>query len=218
LDPLINAEIILPQGDGIDLASVMERKRAHDGSSIGRRNKNPLLDSRIYIIKFPDGEMKDVGYNILAEHLFSQIDKDGNQFRLFSGIIGHRRNGNAVDKEEQMRISEKIKVKKKSLSGWALEVEWCDGGTAWIQLKTMKELNAVEVDEYALANQILHEPAFDWWVHDVIRHKKRLIKLSQKRFLHPQYKYGICVPRNIGEAIKFDLENGNKFWETAIAK
>jgi hypothetical protein len=130
LDTLINAEIILPQGDGIALASVMERKRAHDGSSIGRRHNNPLLDSRIYIGKFPDGEMKDVGNTILADHLFSQMDKDGNQFRLFRGIIGHRRNGNAVDKEDQMRISGKIKVKKKNLSGWALKVEWRDGGTA----------------------------------------------------------------------------------------
>jgi hypothetical protein len=66
LDPLINAEIILHEGDGIAFASVMEQKRDHDGSSIGRRNKNPLLDSRIYIVKFPYGEMKDVGYNILA--------------------------------------------------------------------------------------------------------------------------------------------------------
>jgi hypothetical protein len=109
LDPLINAEIMLPLCDGIALASVMERKRVHDGSSIGRRNRNPLLDSRIYIVKFPDGEMKDVGYNILAEHLFPQMDKDGNQFRLFSGIIVHRRNGSAVDKEDKMRISGKKK-------------------------------------------------------------------------------------------------------------
>jgi hypothetical protein len=127
LNPLINAEIILPQGDGIDLASVMDKYRAHDGSSIGCRNKNPLLDSRIYIVKFPDGEIKDIDYNILAEHLFSQMDKDGNQFRLFSGIIGHRRNGNAVDNEYQMRISGKRKVKNKSIYGWAFENEWRDG-------------------------------------------------------------------------------------------
>jgi hypothetical protein len=165
----------LTQGDGIALAIVMERRCDHVGSSIGHRNKNPLLDSQNYIVKFPDGEMKDVGYNILDEHIFSQMDKDGNQFRLSSGIIGHRRNGNAVDKEDQMRISGKRKVKKKTLSGWTLEVEWRDGGTAWIELKTMKESNAVEVDEYALANQISHEPAFDWWVHDVIHRKKRLI-------------------------------------------
>jgi hypothetical protein len=216
--PPFIAHIISPQGDGIALANVMERKRAHDGSSIGRRNKNMLLDSRIYIVKFPDGEMKHAGYNILAEHLLSQMDKDGNQFRLCSGIIGHRRNGNDVDKEDQMRISGKRKVKKKTLSGWALEVECRDGGTAWIELKNTKELNAVEVAECALANQISHEPAFDWWVHDVIRPKKSLIKLSQTHFLRPQYRYGICVPRNIKEAINFDLENGNKFCEEAIAK
>jgi hypothetical protein len=93
-----------------------------------------------------------------------------------------------------------------------------DGGTAWIELKTMKESITVEVAEYALTNQLSHEPAFYWWVYGVIHHKKLLIKLSQTRFLRPQYKYGICVPRNTKEAIKFDLENGNKFWEEVIAK
>jgi hypothetical protein len=69
-DPLLNTEIILHQGDGISLTSIQERKRTHDGSPIGRKNKNPLLDSRIYIVKLPDGEMKDVAYNFLAEHFF----------------------------------------------------------------------------------------------------------------------------------------------------
>jgi hypothetical protein len=46
--------------------------------------------------------MKDVGFNILAEHLFSQMDKDGKQFRLFSSIIGHVRILNAIDKEDKM--------------------------------------------------------------------------------------------------------------------
>jgi hypothetical protein len=95
-----------------------------------------------------------------------------------------------------------------------LEVEWRDSGKTWIELKTMKEPNAVEVAEYALTNKIPHEPAFYWWVHDVIRCKKHLIKLSQTRFIRPQYKHGICVPRNIKEAIN----NGIKFWEEAIAK
>jgi hypothetical protein len=118
MDPLINAEIILHQGDGIALARISEKKRAHDGSPIGHKNKNQLLDSQIYIVKFPDGEMKDVGFNILAEHIFSQIDKDGNQFILFSSIIGHRRIENAIDKEDQIRINGKRKIKKKTLTGW----------------------------------------------------------------------------------------------------
>jgi hypothetical protein len=47
------------------------------------------------------------------------VEKDGNPFRLFSSIIGHCRNGKTLDE-------------------WAFEVEWSDGGTTWIELKTMK--------------------------------------------------------------------------------
>jgi hypothetical protein len=88
--------------------------------------------------------MKDVGFNILAEHIFSQMDKDGKQFRLFSSIIGHRHNANTINKEDQMRITGKRKIKKKTLAGWALEVEWRDGGTVWIELKTTKESNELK--------------------------------------------------------------------------
>jgi hypothetical protein len=87
--------------------------------------------------------MKDVGFNILAENLFSQMDKDGHQLRLLRSIIGHRRNANTIDKEDQMQITGKRKIKKKTLAGWELEVKLRDGGTAWIELKTMKESNAV---------------------------------------------------------------------------
>jgi hypothetical protein len=87
-------------------------------------------------------------------------------------IAGHRHNRTDVDTDEQMQITGKIQVTKKTLAEWALEVEWRDGEKAWIALKTMKESNAVELAEYALTNQISHEPAFKWWVHDVIGRKK----------------------------------------------
>jgi hypothetical protein len=57
--------------------------------------------------------MKDIEYNILAEHLFSKMYKDGNQFRLLSGIIGHRRNGNAVEKKIKCGSMEKEMSRRK---------------------------------------------------------------------------------------------------------
>ena len=48
-----------------------------------------------------------------------------------------------------------------------LEVEWRDGSTLWIALKSLKESNAMEVVEYAVTNQINTEPTFNWWVHVV---------------------------------------------------
>ena len=86
-----NAEIYLPHGDRNEIAKVIGQKRDNDGNYVGRAHKQPMLDSRIFTVRFPDGEEKDIAYNMLAEHLFSQVDSEGNQYRLFSGIINHRR-------------------------------------------------------------------------------------------------------------------------------
>jgi len=64
---------------------------------------------------------------------------------------------------------------KKTTTGWDLEVEWKDDTTSWLPLKTLKETNPIQVAEYAKANKIDSEPAFDWWVPVVMRQKTRLI-------------------------------------------
>jgi hypothetical protein len=90
--PLLHAEVYLDHGDRQEIAKVIGRKRNADGNYIGRKNQNPILDSRVFIAEFPDGDQRDITYNLLAEHLFSQVDSEGNQYRLFNEIIGHRNN------------------------------------------------------------------------------------------------------------------------------
>jgi hypothetical protein len=91
-DMLVGAEIFLPHGDRNEIAKVMGRKRNSDGLYIGHKHQNPILDSRVFAVKFPDGDERDVSYNTIAEHLFSQVDEEGNQYQLFKEIIGHRKN------------------------------------------------------------------------------------------------------------------------------
>ena len=79
----------------------MGRKHNADGNYIGRTHKNPQLDSRVYIVRFPNGEEKDISYNLLAEHLFSQLDSDGYQFRLFHETMHHRGKKPVLDKTDQ---------------------------------------------------------------------------------------------------------------------
>jgi hypothetical protein len=106
----------------------------------------------------------------LAEHLFLQVDEEGNQYRLFSGIIGHRKNKAAVDKDNCFRTDSKGKQhKKKTTAGWDLKAKWKDNSTSWLPLKELKETNAVEVTKYAITNCIGDKPAFDWWVRDVLK-------------------------------------------------
>ena len=146
---------------------------------MGRKHSNPILDSRVFVVEFPDGEQKDIGYNILAEHLHSQMDDEGNVYKLFQGIIGHRKKAGAVDKADQYRQVGNKQVKKKTLAGWDIEVEWVDGSSSWFPLKEVKISYSVELAKYAMHNPLNLEPAFDWWVQDTLKRKKCLIKLSQ---------------------------------------
>ena len=218
IDPLIHASIILPRGDRSELGRVIDRKRNADGLYIGRKHKMPALDSRVYVVEFQDGEQVDISYNTIAEHLYSQVDADGNQYQIFKEIIGHRKGKNAVDKADQYTYHNGKKSKKKTTTGWDLEIEWKDGSSSWISLKEMKNSNPVEVEQYAIDNRIDHEPAFDWWAQDIIKKKKRLIKMSQSHRLRTGYKFGLRVPNSVEEALEIDRERGDTLWQDAINK
>ena len=56
-DEFINAKIYLPHhGDRNEIARVLGRKRNSDRLYIGRKHNNPILDSRIFTVEFPDGD------------------------------------------------------------------------------------------------------------------------------------------------------------------
>lgn len=155
-DPFDGAEIILPHGDKDEIAKVLGRKRDSEGNFIGRAHSNPILDSRVFTTRFPDGDEQDILYNTIATHLFSQVDSEGNQYRLFQEIIGHKRKDTAVDKGDQYKTDGNGRcIKRKTVTGWELEVEWRDGTTTWIPLKEMKESNPQEIIKL-LMNRLLN--------------------------------------------------------------
>jgi hypothetical protein len=163
-DLLQNAEVYLPHGDWNEISRVIGRKRNDNGDYIGRAHSNPILDWRIFMVRFVDGEEKDIAFNVLSEHLYSQVDKEGRQHRIFKEIFNHRKNKNVLDKADGFRLLPNgQQVPKKSESRWDLEAEWKDGTTSWLPLKELKETNGVEVAQYARDNRLLEEPAFAWW-------------------------------------------------------
>ena len=110
------------------------------------------------------------------------------------------------------------RIKKKTTSGWDLEIEWKDGSTSWVTLKELKETNAVELAQYAKDNRLIEEPAFDWWAPHVLKKMIRLIKMSKARQVRKGFKFGIRIPTSVAEALELDKENGNTFWYDAIMK
>ena len=52
--------------------------------------------------------------------------------------------------------------KKKTIKGWDICVEWHDGTTSWVPLKETKQLNPLELADYAVASGLAQQPAFNW--------------------------------------------------------
>ncbi|MHA7927758.1 MAG: hypothetical protein ACX936_21375, partial [Marinobacter sp.] len=152
-DGYIGATIDLTDDTGKTQRGIVRRRaRNHSGEITGRANRNPLLDTRQYEIELDDGRVERYYANQIAENLYSQVDSEGRTRLMFSEIVGHRKDGTAVSKEEGYEYSRSgNKVAKKTTRGWKILVEWKNGLTDWIPLKDVKASNPIELAEYAVA-------------------------------------------------------------------
>jgi hypothetical protein len=95
--------------------------------------------------------------------------------------------------------------------GWDLRVEWRHGSTTWVPLSELKELNPIEVAEYAVANKIAEEPAFSWWVRKALRKWDGVIKKVKARYWAKTHTLGIGLSKTVTENLKIDEQMGTDF-------
>ena len=220
LDEYIGSQIVIPNKEAIPvLATVKKRKRDALGKPIGTSNENPILDSRIYELEFPDGRIEEYSVNVIAENLLNMADDDGWDTGLLDDIIDFRKDDSiAVTKENGFtEISNGDQVPVITTKGWDVQVRWKDKSTNWIPLSEIKESNPVEVAEAAIAFKFDKEPAFNWWVRKVLKRRDRMIsKMKTRRCRKGRMKFGVQIPGTVEEAIALDIENGNTLWQDAI--
>jgi hypothetical protein len=218
LDMYLHAEVSLPIAGEILTGKVVQRKRDSDGNLIGKAARNPILDTRSYVVSFPDGGEAEYSANIIAENMLAMCDDEGNQYLLMKHIIDHKMEATAIAKEDAYIWDRGRKYPKKSTKGWKRCVEWKDGSTSWEPLSVLKESNPVDVAEYALSRGITDEPAFSWWVPYTLKKRIAIISAVNKRYWKRAHKYGIRVPKSVREAYEIDRENGDSRWTDAIQK
>jgi hypothetical protein len=126
-DNLLNAEVLLNDGDNQVLGTVTKRARGPDGRPIGTRAENPMADTRMYDVRLPDGTSRELTYNIIAENLFSQCDSEGRQYQLISEISDHRADDTAIAKGDEWIDTKSGRRRKLTTRGWSFLVEWKDG-------------------------------------------------------------------------------------------
>ena len=218
-DQYIGAEVNMPSGGDHMRATVKRRKIDEEGNPVGKGSNNPLLDTRLYVVEYSDGTLKEIQGNLIAQSMLSQVDSEGHHYVLLDEISDHKSDGHAIQKEDGYFTGRNgNKHKKKTTRGWHLLVNWKDGTSEWVALKDLKHSNPVELAEYAVRNKISDEPAFAWWVADTLKKRNRIISKVKGRYWRTTHKYGIRLPHSVEEAMKIDEQNGTTVWTDAIKK
>ena len=114
--------------------------------------------------------------NVIAENLHSQCDSKGRRFNVLEEIVDHPITSEALHGDDACRTPKNgQKVPKRTTKGHQVSLQFHSNQTEWMDLQTVKDSNPIEVAEFAIANQLDQEPAFAWWVRDVLRHKKCIV-------------------------------------------
>ena len=80
----------------------------------------------------------------------------------------------------------------------------------------MYAFNPLETAEFAVACQLQDEPAFAWWVDNILKTRNHIIEKIKSRYWKQEFKFGVLLPKNVEDAIRIDKRNGNYFWQDAI--
>ena len=90
------------------------------------KNHNPILDRQLYNDKFPGGEVKKLGANIIAKTNFAHYNVDDDQYLLLKSFVNHRTCNKALSVDGQM-----IAAKAKSTASLENCCKCKDDSTSW---------------------------------------------------------------------------------------
>ena len=78
---LLNAEVKLSNKSMKEqTARVMNRTKDKDSNLIGTYNPDPILNTIVYDVMFPDAPVSEYATNLIGENIYSQIDEEGHRY------------------------------------------------------------------------------------------------------------------------------------------
>ena len=70
--------------------NVAVKMRDEDGNPIWVRNRNTLLDSRVYTVEFDEGTHREYAANMTAKNMYAQVDDEGKEHLILRNIIDNQ--------------------------------------------------------------------------------------------------------------------------------
>ena len=121
----------------------------------------PFLNSILYDVEFPDGQVKEYAANIVDENMLTQVDSDGMSTTLMEAIVDHQRDDEKALQHHDKYVQTKNGRRhlRKTMKGWELLIKWKDKSEAWIKLADMKshiQLKLLRMEEPEALIRSLH--------------------------------------------------------------
>ena len=100
-DTLINNEVLLPHGEELLISKVLRLSVDEQGKVIGNPDENPILNTLIYHVEFPDSNIKKYSANVIPENILVNFDSEGYYSSMMACILDHNRDGPALRMNEK---------------------------------------------------------------------------------------------------------------------
>ena len=121
----------------------------------------------LYEVEHPEGTTEKLADNIIAENMMSQVDSEGHHYKVLTEVTDNKKNDSSISNVDCFINSSSGNIhRKRTTLVWKLLVEFKEVSVDWVPLKDLKHSNPVELDQYAAANEMSYEPAFNWWVKE----------------------------------------------------
>ena len=128
--------------------------------------------------------------------MVSQVDSEVHHYQVLTEVNNNKKDDSAKAKVDGFIKSSSGNLHwKRTNRGWKLLVEWRDGSVDWVPLKYLKNSNPVELAEYAVVNEIIDKPAFNWWVKETFQRRYRIISKIKSNYWCTSHKFGIRFPK-----------------------
>jgi hypothetical protein len=90
----------------MSIGKVSQRAIGPDGRTVGSYDDNPYLNSVVYEVEFPDGQVKEYAANVIAENMLTQVDLEGYSITMMEGIVDYKKDeATAVPKSEKYLVT-----------------------------------------------------------------------------------------------------------------
>ena len=130
-------------------------KRYHDNKLIGTAYDNPILNTAVYNVENPDGNIAEYTENFIAKNLYRQVYRYGYNYSMLYDIVGHKKTYDTIPMESGYYEDKTgVKTRVNTIKGWKIRVKWESGETSYIVLKDIKNTGPLDIVEYAKLNKI----------------------------------------------------------------